>query len=327
MKPAAEFAVVRRSVTETAVAERPKLGKTDALMLLAVVLWAVNLPFLKVALRAFPPLAFNGIRLAFASLVLVGFLYAAGETLKVERSMLWKLGLLGLSGNTVYQMLFIHGLFLTTASNSAVIIAVSPVFIAWLSSAVKHERIRPAAWTGLLVSFAGLYLVITSQFGAVRLSPHRLQGDLMILAGNVFWAVYTVLSVPLLRRISPLKLTTMTMGLGTAVYLPFCFRDMIRTDFSRIPVQAWLMLAFSGFFALAVCYVIWYMSVRRVGNSRTAIYDNLIPILTVCFAWIFLGERMTRVQAAGALIVFLGVYLARTGRLGFRIRGRGSASL
>jgi drug/metabolite transporter (DMT)-like permease len=294
-----------------------EFGRTDLWMLVAVILWAVNFSLIKIALREFSILAFNGIRLSFASLVLLLFLLLKGEGFHVQRRDLIKLFLMGLLGNTFYQLVFMFGFDMTTASNSAIIIAVTPAIIALLSALLKHESVHWAAWLGIAVSFAGLYLVVTNQLGTVELNRIRMKGDLLIFLGVLFWAVYTVAAKPLLERISPLKLTAFSMGLGTLAYLPFCVKSILAEDYTRISAGAWGSLLFSGFFALAVCYVIWYMSVKKVGNSRTAIYDNLIPVMTVFFAWLFLGERLSLLQGVGAAVIFLGVYLARKGYLWF----------
>lgn len=294
-------------------ADYQKFGTTDALMLSAMLLWAVNFSFVKIALRELSPLAFNGIRLLFASVLLVLILLISGESLKVDRKTFVKLVFLGLIGNTSYQMLFIHGIDLTTASNSAIILAMTPVFIAFLSSRVKHERIHPAAWAGILFSMAGFYLVISSRLGAVELSSLSVRGDLMIFCANLCWTVFTVFSKPLLERMSPLKLTTLTMIVGTAFFIPFCVGDIFQVSYRSVSMKAWGSLFYSGMFALVICYVIWYASVQRVGNTKTAIYNYLIPVFTVVFAFFLIEERITAQQAAGALIIFAGVYMARIG--------------
>ena len=88
---------------------------------------------------------------------------------------------------------------------------------------------------------------------------------------------------------------------------------MIVLPYSQISLKAWAALAFSGLFALSVCYVIWYASVKRVGNSRTSIYDNLIPIFTIFFAYLLLDERITLLQGAGTMVILCGVYLTCSG--------------
>jgi len=297
-----------------------KFGLSDVFMLIAILLWSINFSFVKVALSEFTPLGFNGIRLIFASLVLVLFLFISRESFRITKTDIGKLVALGIVGNTAYQMLFIHGIYVTTASNTAIIIAITPIFIALLSLLLKHERLNWAAWAGIFISFIGFYFILTKRPGSLSLNGQGARGDLMILIGTVCWAVYTVFSLPLLKRISPLKLTTFTMMTGTIFFLPFCVKDLIQLPYGQISLKAWSSLAFSGLFALSVCYVIWYASVKRVGNSRTSIYDNLVPIFTIFFAYFLLDERITLLQGVGTLVILCGVYLTRSGYRFFKRR-------
>jgi drug/metabolite transporter (DMT)-like permease len=123
---------------------------------------------------------------------------------------------------------------------------------------------------------------------------------------------------------SPLKLTTLTMIAGTVFFIPFCVSDIFQIPYSSVSAKAWGSLFYSGMFALVICYVIWYASVQRVGNTKTAIYDYLIPVFTVIFAFFLIDERITVQQAAGALIIFAGVYLARIGYIRFIRKNRKS---
>jgi len=297
------------------------LGITDLFMLLIILIWAINFSFIKIALDEFNPLAFNGIRMAFASIILVLVLFITKQGLKVPKKDIWKLVILGIIGNTVYQLLFIHGINLTTASNTSIIMAMTPASVALLSLLFKHEKIHWAAWLGIALSFAGFYLVIAKQPGTFVFSWENLRGDLMIFCGNLVWAVYTVFSKPLLGRITPLKWSSLTLAVGTVLYLPFCVPAFSRQDFRQISFKAWAILAFSGIFALAVSYVVWYASVKRIGNSKTVIYGNVLPIFAVIFAYIFIAERIGFWQAVGALIILAGVYLTRSGYRVFPARG------
>jgi drug/metabolite transporter (DMT)-like permease len=294
--------------------EEPKgFGATDIFMLLAILCWAINFSFIKIALREFSPLAFNGIRLLFASLILIIALFVRGEGFYLAKSDIPKILFLAIIGNTAFQLLFIHGLNWTTASNTSVIMAMTPVFVALLSVLLKQEKIHWAGWLGIVISFIGFYFIITKQVGTFHFSWEELRGDLMILAGNFFWAIYTVFSKPFLEKISPLKWTSITLAVGTVFYLPFAALDIVRIQWSEISFQAWAALIYSGLFAIAICYVIWYASVRRVGNSKTAIYGYLTPIFTILFAYLLIAERITLLQIGGALIIFAGVYLTRSG--------------
>ena len=98
--------------------DKERFGSSDALMLVAVVFWAINFSLIKIALREFSPLAFNGIRMVVASVILVSFFFISKEGLSVTRSDFWKIIVLGLVGNTAFQMFFIHGLNWSTAISS-----------------------------------------------------------------------------------------------------------------------------------------------------------------------------------------------------------------
>ena len=298
--------------------EKEKFGSSDALMLLAVVFWAVNFSLIKIALKEFSPLAFNGIRMVVASVILVSFFFISKEGLSVTRSDFWKIIVLGLIGNTAFQMFFIHGLNWSTASNTAIVMAMTPVFVALLSTTSKQEKIHWAAWLGIAISFVGLYLVLTKRPGVFLFSWQDIRGDLLILFGNLCWAIYTVFSKPLLERMSPLKLTSTTMAVGAFLYLPFCLKDLAQLPLSKITMGAWSALLYSSFFALTLSYLIWYGSVKRVGNTKTAIYGNITPILTVVFAYLFIAERITFLQGIGAGVIILGVYFTRAGYHHFR---------
>lgn len=293
--------------------DRTKLAATDFFMLLAVLFWAVNFTVIKIALREFSPQGFNGLRLLLSSFLLILVLALGRENLSLRRSDFWAALGLGLIGHTGYQLLFIHGLNWTKVSNTSMVMALTPVFIALLSTFLRHEKIHWAGWLGIWVSFAGFYLVITQQGEGFQLTWQNVRGDLMIFAGNILWAVYSVFSKPFLNRISPLKWTSLTLAFGTVFYLPFAALDIVRMPWKGISFQGWASLFYSAVFAIAVCYVIWYTSVRRIGNSKTAIYGNMNVIFSVSIAYVFLAERITLFQMCGAAIIFAGVYLTRFG--------------
>ncbi|MGB8952668.1 MAG: DMT family transporter [Candidatus Aminicenantales bacterium] len=304
--------------------DNKKFGLTDVLMLLTILIWAANFSVVKVALREFSPHGFNGLRLIMTSFLLLLWLWASGERFTVVRRDLWKLLVIGFFGNTVYQILFIQGIHLSTASNAALILSMTPIFVALISSLLKYEKIHWGGWLGIFISFFGLYLVISKQNGGLHFSSEYLRGDLMVFAGMILWASYTVFSKPFLNRISPLKWTTVTMVFGTIFYLPIAAGEIARISWPEISLRAWASLLYSALFSLVIGIVIWYYSVKKVGNSKTAIYNNLTPVFAAFFAFSFLGERISSFQAVGALIILAGVYLTRSGYRYFIRRERNS---
>ena len=292
-----------------------RFGRTDIYMLLATLFWAVNFSIIKIALREFSPSGFNGLRLLFSSLLLLIVLWVSGEGFLLSRSEFWKALVLGLVGVAIYQTLFIQGINLTSASNTSLIMAMTPVLIALMSSFFRIEKISRAGWAGIFISFIGLYLVVTKQTPGFEWAWKSLRGDLLIFTGNICWAAYTVFSKPLLKRIPPLKLCAWTMFLGTLFYLPIVAKDIRNLPWSQLSLTAWASLLYSGLFAIVISCVIWFASLKRVGNAKTGIYGNITPVFAALFAHFFLSERITVFQMIGALIIFSGFYLTRSSGL------------
>ncbi len=283
------------------------LTPIDGLLLLMVVIWGSNFSIVKAAIGQIPHLAFNSLRLALASVVFLAVIAARGAPALSRRD--WgALALLGVVGHFVYQVAFMGGIALTTATNSSLILGGSPVAVALASGVAGHERIPRAQWAGVLLSAAGIYLVVGT---GAHFSGASLKGDLITLFAVACWAVYTVGSRSLLTRLSPLVVTGFSMVFGTMLYVPMGMPDLLRLDWGSVPVWAWLSLAFSSLFALNIAYLIWYTAVQRIGNVRTSAYSNITPIVALTTATLFLGEPLTAAKVAGAAAILGGVILTR----------------
>ena len=282
-------------------------------MLLATIFWGVNFVFIKVSLRELSPAGFNGLRILLTAVVFLVILAFSRQGFGVARGDLWKLVLIGFFGNAVYQVLFIKAMSLTTASNTSLILSMSPIYVALLGAVFRIERIHWAAWLGIAVSFAGLYFVISRQHGGPSFSSESAAGDIAIFFGTMLWAFYTVFSDGFLKKMTPLQFMTVTMGFGALFYVPFTAGDILRIPWASVSWAAWAGLALSGLFGLVIGYLIWYESVRKVGNAKTAIYSSLTPLFTFVFAALWLGERLHAAILAGAAVILAGVYLTRSG--------------
>ena len=303
----------------------PAFGSSDALMIAAVVMWGVNFSTIKIALRELSPGGFNGMRLFVTSALFVVLVAFSREKFRIERRDILGLAAVGIAGNAIYQILFIHGVSLTTASNTSLILSISPVFVALLGAVLGIERIHWAAWLGILISFSGLYLVIAGGNGGLRFSAANVAGDLFIFGAAIFWASYTVFSKPFLERMSPLKFSAYTVWAGALVYLPLTAGDVLAVSWARVSLRSWVMIVLSSLFGFVIGYLIWYNSVKKVGNSKTAIYNNLTPVFTALFAALILGESFRPRQLIGAAVILTGVYMTRSGYRFFIRRSQASS--
>ena len=85
------------------------------------------------------------------------------------------------------------------------------------------------------------------------------------------------------------------------------------TQWMTVSGRTWAALVYSALFALGVAYTIWYAAVREIGSARTAVYSNVIPLVAMLTAVLFLGEPLGARKLVGAAAVLGGVALTRVG--------------
>jgi drug/metabolite transporter (DMT)-like permease len=278
-------------------------------MLLVVLIWGVNFTVTKGAFARFPPLAFTGVRFALASLLLVPLVRRLEGHDPLPRPVLGRLVVLGVVGNTLYQLGFISGLDRTTASNSALILAAMPSIVALLAVALGFEPLRPKVLGGVLVATVGVVLVVAAR--GAGFDGTTMAGDLLTLGAVICWAGYTLGLRVLPPGISPLRVTMVTTVAGAPGLVLAGLPEMLGMDWSAVGWQGWAALGYATFLSLLVAYVIWNRSVQVVGPSRTVIYMCLTPLVAVVTAAVFLGERPMPLQAVGAALIIGGVLLTR----------------
>jgi len=284
------------------------LTALDGLLLLMVLIWGTNFSLVKVALRDFPELAFNAMRMLTSAVVFVAVIGLSRTRPSFSRADWIRLVFLGIVGTFLYQFLFVGGLKRTSAGNASLIVGTTPILIALMSSFAGHERVPPRRWFGVALGFGGLYFVVGHR---ADWSAESLFGDSMVIASMVFWATYSVAAQPLLKRHSPLAVTGTSFSIGACLYLMFTAPWLVKIDWPAISGASWVLMFFSAVLALNVSYVIWYTGLKKLGGTRTSMYSYLTPIVAMIVAAFWLGEPVSGNQLIGAGAILTGLLITR----------------
>jgi drug/metabolite transporter (DMT)-like permease len=280
-----------------------------------VAVWGANYSLIKVALREFPELPFNALRLLLASAICLGVLWwqrdeTASSAPPLSRRDWARLGVLGIVGHLCYQLLYLAGLQRTSVANGSLILGTTPIVVALMTAWTGHERVSALRWLGAAVSFLGLAIVVGAKVDW-HASGHL--GDALFLLGTLCWATYSVGSVPLLRTQSPLVVTSYSMTIGAVLYTIVALPSMATVPWSRISAYTWVLTVSSAVFALAFGYLIWYTSVQRAGSTRTAAWSNVTPVFATAIAALWIGEPIAANHVLGSLAIFTGLFITRRG--------------
>lgn len=286
----------------------------DAGLLALAFIWGVNFSVVKSVLEEIPPLGFNALRFPLAVLVLGWLLWRRSGSPSIERKDVPRLVALGLLGNVAYQLCFIVGIDRTTAGNASLLLATTPVWTVFLSAVAGHERPTRQLLLGAGATVLGMFMVVAGGSDEISLGSATLRGDLLMIAGAWIWSVYTVAGRAPVAKYGALPVTAWTLIIGTPLLVVFGVPDLLATDLRAVSAAAWLGLVYAGVLAIGIAYLLWYRGVEVLGNNRTAVYSNLVPVAALITAWVWLGERPAPLQMGGAAVILGGLTIARMGQ-------------
>ena len=310
-QPPDDGPVHTRRLEARAAGPRPAHLRTDLALIVLSVIWGVNFSVIKVALREFDPLAFNAIRFVLASLTLFVFLRLSGAVPFPDRRHWGRVVFLGFLANIVYQLLFIYGVEATLAGNAGLVLATTPVWTLILASVLGQEHHGFPVWGGVLATLGGMVLVVLGGDGGAGLGEGLLMGDLMLVLAAITWAAYTVGTQDLTREYGALAVTSWTLWVGTIGLVALGGPSLWSLDFDAISRMGWMGVVYSGVLAIAVAYLIWNYGLEHIGGPRTAAFSNLVPVVALITAALWLGEHPGPTQVGGAIIIIAGVWVAR----------------
>ncbi|GAC1658397.1 MAG: DMT family transporter [Vulcanimicrobiaceae bacterium] len=268
-----------------------------------VTAWAFNTVVIKHAVSDVNPLAFTALR--FLAMVPLTVLLAVlcKEPLRFHRRDLPLLILCGLCGYGLYQYFWIIGLSQTTPFASALLGSTTPVFTLAIAACLGHARVRSGRWLGAFVALAGVAIFEGAFSG--RFSVRA--GDALTLCASLTFATYNIVSSRLLERYSPLSLLTITMAIGTIIFLPGALPSLLHTDFRTMPAIDWWIYAYAVVFPIVLTYPVWSFGMTTIGVARPSIFAFAVPVLAGFFSILLLHLHIAGYQIAGGAICIGGM--------------------
>jgi drug/metabolite transporter (DMT)-like permease len=268
----------------------------------------------KYALRGFQPMLVALLRFTIAG----GFLWMIWrrrpERERATRRELVRLAALGFVSLTLYFALETNGIARTSASKASLIIATIPIFVTVLSALVLGERAGARRWAGIVLSFAGVAaLVMLGGAAGGGAGGGAVGGDLLVLGAALTAAAYTLMARRLLLTRSALYVTAYQNLFGALFMLPIAALEALLAGVRTPTSSATLGIVYLGFLSSALAYLLLNYAFRFLEASRVTVFINLTPVVAVAAAYLLLGERFTAGQAAAAVIVVLGVWIASVG--------------
>jgi drug/metabolite transporter (DMT)-like permease len=278
----------------------------DAVMIGTMLIWGINISCVKIATDVIAPLGFGLLRYGIAFPVLLLILWRQEGEVRIGRAGIGWLIAGGVCGFGLNQVAFLSEIHLISASLAAIIMATAPLITAVLAATWAREPLRPRALLALILSFAGVLVVIAGAGSALQVSW---RGGLCILGAATTLALSAVLVKKPLLHYSSLRVTTWMALFGCLVLMPSGVPALVTTPWSAVTLAIGAAATFTVLGSTVFGNLGWNYAIQHLGAARTSMYTYLQPVVGVVIAGLLLGERLAPVQMLGGLVVLLGLVL------------------
>ncbi len=215
---------------------------------------------------------------------------------------------LGFVGYYLASFLDFLGLQYVGAGIGRLISFLYPTMVVLLSLLFLNKRPTAREITALVITYAGIALVVSSQLATTAGDRLFLFGVLLCLANALSYAVYLVAGGELTRRIGSMRFTAYTMIAATVpAFIQFAVLEPLAS--LELPAKVWGYVLIMVVFATIFPVFLAAEGLKRIGANHFALIGGVSPVVTVFAAALGLEEPVTLLQVAGSILVISGVLL------------------
>ena len=281
---------------------------TEVALISAAIFWGLNFAATKYTADFVPQLFIVAFRFIVGGLLLLLVLKILEPQSRLQRRDLLPMMGLGIFGIGAAQTGFTYGVSLTSAASTGLVFTTAPVWGMLLGFLLGLER---PGWKGILgvaLCILGVGIVF---YGGLSSEDDSLLGDFVILLAAMGVGAYTVLSMPMLERHSPLTVATYPTLFGGPIVLLLSLPSLPGVEWGSLGVGPWAAMGYSAVFATAFAFAAWQRGISRIGANRVLVYQYLITLTGVTSGIVFFGEDLSVEKILGGAVILFGVYLAR----------------
>lgn len=285
--------------------------KAQALLALTTVqvLFGINFISSKIVLGVLPPLVWAAMRVCVSAVGLVLLaLILKKKPLPWTRKAMFPLVLYGIIGIVINQFALMTGLSLTTATNSAIINTLTPIFVLCFVTLRGQEPLTFKRIVGFVSAFAGVLVICGVEH--FSLSNQTFVGDSFIFLNCITFALFLTLSKKYLEIHDPLWTTAgffIVGGIGLSILAIPSWQTF---TFPAMTPTLWVCMVFSIFGSTLLAYLLNSWALSRVNSSVAALFINLQAVVATLLAWVLFGEVITLKTVISGALIFGGMLLA-----------------
>ncbi len=282
-----------------------KLFKHYIALISALTLWGLSFPAMKWVFSYDSPITIMFYRYLISFFFLIPFFFIKYKKYIKEiinkKSILW-LGVFNFGG----ALLQLIGIEKTSSTKSTIITQMLIIIVPVFAFFFLKERINKNKLIAIIISFIGAIILSTGLNFNNIFDNSSVIGDVLVLISNFFWAFYIILTRKFTQNKSNFILLFSSL---LAVVLIFTPITLIRNDIIKISDMGIIISLFLAFFCTILPTLLYNFSLRKIEASTSAIIGPIEIVSSILVSYIFLGERLTLIEAIGGLLILVSFYM------------------
>lgn len=273
--------------------------QANFLIVLVALFWGSTYFLTKMAVAELEP--FNLTALRFGTAFIITALFFFKRIRKADRTVIKYSIILGvLAVIAVLSMTF--GVQYTTASNAGFLISLSVVMIPLISVVVLKKKIKAKLLLSVVLATIGIVCLTLNEQLTIN------KGDILCILCATSFAVQVLIMERIPKTADSVAIGALQLGITAVVNFIFSF--FLENFTVPRDLKVWGVIVILGVFCTAFCYIIQIYALKNTSAIQAGIILSLEPVFSAIFAYIFLGELLSKQGYIGAIFLFISVILA-----------------
>lgn len=273
--------------------------QANFLIVLVALFWGSTYFLTKMAVEELEP--FNLTALRFGTAFIITALFFFKRIRNADRTVIKYSIILGvLAVIAVLSMTF--GVQYTTASNAGFLISLSVVIIPLISVVVLKKKIKAKLLLSVILATIGIVCLTLNEQLTIN------KGDILCILCAASFAVQVLIMERIPKSADSVAIGALQLGITAVVNFILSF--FLENFTVPRDLKVWGVIVILGVFCTAFCYIIQIYALKNTSAIQAGIILSLEPVFSAIFAYIFLGELLSKQGYIGAILLFISVILA-----------------
>lgn len=278
------------------------------ILMIPPLIWAGNFIVGRAMRDDVPPVALAFWRWVIGFLCLLPFAWPAiRREYRQYWQYKWVIFKVALTGFAAFNVIIYLGLQYTTAFNGVLFNSIIPILILVFGALFYHQPMHRFQVVGVLLSLLGVLTVILQGDWGRILTLSFSKGDLIILAGAVVFAMFSLWLREIPASFNRYGVMTVEVGIAVIILFPLYLWELAHGMQVNWTFTSTAAVFYVGIFASIVAYLFYAIGVARIGPARAGLFIHLTPIFGAIMSSFLLHESLHLFHVVGVLFIFAGI--------------------